>query len=230
MLLSPDEAERFFRLHRSLMFFINRRLRLVPDKPATPDEFSGLPPEARAIVRDALPANLDLIEAFVAESSRRFKADDLEIVRSWRHLEAGKFYIWRELAKYTVFLSSATRPVAYGVLALSQTFEEMLGPYRPLLVTTILLPFQDKIVYDGLLNSYNVSFGPGIRRFLNEDYKKAKARDGIVTSLPLLDQQPTARSAKGTKAAKAITPPKAKRAKKPRVKKPPSKKRPSKAD
>jgi hypothetical protein len=36
-----------------------------------------------------------------------------------------------------------------------------------------------------LMSSYNISFGPGIRRNLNQDFKDAKARHGIVTSLPM---------------------------------------------
>ena len=37
------------------------------------------------------------------------------------------------------------------------------------------------------MSSYNISFGPGIRRSLNESFKEAKARHGIVTSLPISD-------------------------------------------
>ena len=97
----------------------------------------------------------------------------------------GKFYVFRELKKYTVFLSTDKQPVAYGVLALSQPFEDLIGPHLPVLTQTVLLPFKDRIVYDGLMSSYNVSFGPGIRRNLNEDFKTAKDRHGIVTSLPM---------------------------------------------
>jgi hypothetical protein len=39
-----------------------------------------------------------------------------------------------------------------------------------------------------LLNAYRISFGPGIRRSLNESFKEAKARHGIVASLPMSDQ------------------------------------------
>jgi len=47
-----------------------------------------------------------------------------------------------------------------------------------------------RIVYDGLLSSYSISFGGGIRRMLNKSYNEAKARHGIVTSLPM-SAQPT---------------------------------------
>ncbi len=185
MLLEPHELELFFRLHRALMFFVNQRLTVIPDTLASPEEFAALSPGVRLKVRDALTANLDLIESFVAENPARLSDDELAIVRSWRHLVHGKFWVFRELKKYTVFLSSDTPPVAFGVLALSQPFEELIGPHLPVLTQTVLLPFNDRIVYDGLMSSYNVSFGPGIRRNLNEDFKTAKDRHGIVTSLPL---------------------------------------------
>jgi hypothetical protein len=71
------------------------------------------------------------------------------------------------------------------VLALSQPFKDLIGPYLPVLTQTVLLPFKGVIVYDGLMSSYNISFGPGIRRSLNESFKDAKARHGIITSLPM---------------------------------------------
>src|SRR4051812_10640901 len=187
MLLEPHDVDLYFRLHRTLMFFVNQRLTVIPNNPDTPEEFAALPPEVRLKVRDAFLANVDLIESFVAENPARLPEDDLAIVRSWRHLVAGKFYVLRELKKYTVFLSTEKQPVAYGVLALSQPFEDLIGPYLPVLTQTALLPFKDKIVYDGLMTSYRISFGPGIRRNLNQDFKEAKLRHGIVTSLPVAD-------------------------------------------
>ena len=175
MLLERQDAELFFRLHRALMFFVNQRLKVIPDKLATPEEFAALSPQDRLKVRDALNARLDLIESFVDENPAHLPADELDIVRSWRHLVAGKFYIFRELKKYTVFLSTTDPTIAYGVLALSQPFEELVGPYLPVLTQTVLLPFKDKIVYDGLMTGYSISFGPGIRRSLNESFKEAKA-------------------------------------------------------
>src|ERR1017187_5868771 len=185
MLLEPQDLEAFFRLHRTLMLFVNQRLNVIPDNLATPEEFAVLSPEVRLKVRDALNAKLDLIQSFVDENPAHLSDDELDIVRSWRHLVAGKFYVFRELKKYTVFLTTTDPAIAYGVLALSQPFEDLIGPYLPVMTQTVLLPFKDKIVYDGLMTSYSISFGPGIRRNLTEDFKEAKARHGIVTSLPM---------------------------------------------
>lgn len=185
MLLESHEVELFFRLHRALMFFVNQRLKVIPNKVATPEEFAALSPEVRFKVREALNDNLGLIESFTAVNPAQLSDDELDIVRSWRHLVTGEFFVFRELKKYTVFLSTTSPAIAYGVLALSQPFEDLIGPYLPVLTQTVLLPFKGVIVYDGLMSSYSISFGPGIRRNLNQDFKEAKARHGIVTSLPM---------------------------------------------
>jgi len=193
MLLTPQNVELFFKLHRALIFFVNQRLKVLPDDVTSPDAFSSLSPQTRLKVRDAFLGDTDLIQAFVDENPAQLSDDELDIVRSWQHLVHGKFYVFRELKKYTVFLSTDKQPIAYGVLALSQPFEELIGPYLPVLTQTVLLPFKDMIVYDGLMSSYNISFGPGIRRSLNESFKEAKARHGIVTSLPMSKELLTVR-------------------------------------
>ncbi len=184
MLLSLEEVEQFFRIHQSLMVFVNQRLQVIPEKPATPKDYSVLPPETRIKVHQALLDHKDLIEAFVDENPFQLSEADLEIARSWKHRVNGTFYAFRPLQKYMVFLSSTDPVVAYGVVALFDPFEVVIGPYLPRMIKTTLLPFAGKIVYDGLIENYNITFGPGIRRRLNQDYKKAKERFGIITTLP----------------------------------------------
>lgn len=202
MLLTPDEADLFFKLHRSLMLYVNERLAVVPGI-GSPDEFSALSPEIRLEVRDAFLDETDLIESFVDENPSSLSDEELDIVLSWHHQVAGKFFIFRKLKRHTVFLSTNDPPIAYGVLALTEPFENLIGPRLPVMTETVLMPFQGKIVYDGLLSSYNITFGGGIRRSLNEDYRTAKENCGIVTSLPPQLQPVTKR--KTTKRAKRST-------------------------
>ena len=191
MLLSPTDAEQFFKLHRSMMCFFNKQLQIVPGI-ASPDEFSTLPPEIRLEVREKFLEQPELIESFIDENPDELSDDELEIVRSWRHQVAGSFFIFRYLKKHAIFLRTDGPAVAYGVTALSEPIEEVVGPNLPLMVEAALLPFRDKIVYDGLFSKFNISFGSGITRSLNDSYKEAKERLGVVTSLPV-SEQPTPR-------------------------------------
>jgi hypothetical protein len=174
MLLTPQEADLFVRLHRALMFFVNQRLRVLPDEPVTPEEFGTLPPEARLQVRQALIEHPALLDSFRLENPAQLDEEELATVASWRHHMAGKFMIFRALKKYTVFLSTMSPTVAYGVVALTQPLEQLVGPHLPVMVDAVLLPFKDKSIYDSLLSGYGMSFGPGIRRMFNESYQRAK--------------------------------------------------------
>ena len=210
MELSLEDVDQFFRLHRSLLFFVNQRLKVLDKKVATPEAYSGLPPDDRIKVHGALLDHPELIDAFADENPSHLDEAELEIVRSWKHHVTGTFYVFRYLSNYTVFLTATDPAVAYGVVGLFDPIEEIVGPDLPRMVKTTLLPFKGRIVYDSLLTGYNVHFGGGVRRSLNESYKEAKERAGIVTSLPpdadqprLVRTQPAAKPAKKAGKGKA---------------------------
>ncbi len=184
MNLSVEEAKLFYDLYAALLAFVNRKLAVSPEQFTNAEEYSVTSPEARVAIRDALFAQRELIDEFVRDNPANVKAEDLDIVRSWKHAQVGSFYVFRYLKNFTVFLtSSAAQPKAYGVLGLVDSFEDLVGPHLPRMITAVLLPFQGRITYDGLLTGYNITFGGGIKRRLNEEYKDAKATFGIITSL-----------------------------------------------
>ncbi|MEM9536464.1 MAG: hypothetical protein AAGA40_12435 [Cyanobacteria bacterium P01_E01_bin.45] len=51
------------------------------------------------------------------------------------------------------------------------------------MVEAVLLPFEGKIIYDGLLQGYNIFFGSGIQEDLKEIYMRAKHAKSIITDL-----------------------------------------------
>jgi len=184
MRLDPHDLPLFCKLHKALMFFVNQRLDVVEKPLASPDQVAKLPPEERIKLRDALLANMDLIDAFASENPFKLPEDEVEIVRSWKDLVAGEFYVYRCLKKYTIFLTTGEPVVAYGVLSLMDSFEDLIGPRLPHMCRTVLLPLKGQIVYDGLLAGYNITLGSGIRRRLKDSYDDAKEQQGIITTLP----------------------------------------------
>lgn len=72
----------------------------------------------------------------------------------------------------------------YMVLGLYSTWEEMLA-YQPVpvLLEAVLLPFRDKIVTDGLVIPYNISFGRGYAAEFKDIYMDAKKSGRIRFSL-----------------------------------------------
>ncbi len=187
MRLPPQETERFYRIWFALLHYVNMQLQLVPTFPATPDE-ETVSSEVIVQVRDALWANDGLRERFITDNPAQLSAADLALVASWQYRVAGPFSIFRSLQKYTIFLSHTTPAHAYGVLGLVSTIEETVPLPLPVYTQAVLLPFGHQIIYDSLLTSYNVVFGPGIRRDLQETYRTIQEREGVITSLLPEDQ------------------------------------------
>lgn len=180
MILPPEDTERFYRIWFTLLHFANEQRRLVSSFPGT---WQRVPLSKVKPLRDAIWADDSLRQAFVDTNPADLSAADLALVAGWQHRVAGTFFIFRYLQKHTIFLSS-TQPVhAYGVLGLVSPIEEIAGPYLPVAVQAVLLPFEDRIIYDSLLEPYAISFGPGYRRSLQESYRDAQEREGLITTL-----------------------------------------------
>lgn len=183
MILSEEDIRLFYKLNPFLLLYVNQQ-RGIFEGVTTIDDFARLPLKEKSLIRDALYDHPELIDSFVKENPRSFSEDELEIVRSWKNFIRGRFILFRYLKKYIIFLSTDSPPKAYGVMALLDNLEEVMGLPLPILVDTALLPFKGQIVYDAFLAPYPISFGPGVRREMNETYQAAKARFGIITSLP----------------------------------------------
>jgi hypothetical protein len=183
MFLSRKDAELFFRLHCSLMQFVMEQVSAVGvSAPAV--AYRSLPAEQRQELVKALLGRLDLIDGFVAANPARLSEEELRIVSSWRHLVTGRFIALRQLKNHIILLACDEKTAAYGVTALVDSMEQVIPKPLPAMIETVLLPFRGKIIYDGIVSTVNVTFGPGTRRGFEETFRTAKASGGVVTSLP----------------------------------------------
>jgi hypothetical protein len=183
MQLPPEQTGRFYRIWLALLRYVNEQLHLVPGFPGSEEKNGLLPLSDEMRLRNALWADDGLRERFITTNSAGLSSADLAMVASWKYRRAGSFYLVRALKKYTVFLSEDVPPRAYGVLGLSTPIEELARRPLPVFAQAVLLPFEDKIIYDGLLQWYAVVFGPGIRARLNAEYRNAQEREGVITTL-----------------------------------------------
>lgn len=183
MNLSIAEAKQFFELMWALQAYINDQLKLMPGIKSV-RQYADADSQEKIKVRDALWAHPELLEAFIAENPAGLSPAEMDIVASWRRRVVGQFYILRFLKRYTVFLPMGKDERVYGVTGLYDALEDVMGGWPlPVLVKAVLLPFQGRIIYDGLLIPYSVSFGSGIRNDLNETYQRAKQTGLVVESL-----------------------------------------------
>ncbi len=205
MHLSPDEVKRFYGIWFSLLHYVNQKKQLVKSFPAKWGKVSVKPEDAFPL-REALWADDSLREAFIAENPAKLSPADLIIVESWKYRVAGSFFIFRYLKKYAVFIAEGSPARAYGVLGLTNDFEDFTGPYLPVYVEAVLLPFEDRIIYDSLISPYPIMFGGGIQRDLNASYRLLEEREGVITSLlPSVSSTADVRKAVQTRNKKTLT-------------------------
>lgn len=180
MKLSKQDVDLFFELMWALQYFTNQKLQILSNV-RTLDEYIKCSGEEKMKVRQVMYENIKLIDSFIKENPQKFTDDKLSIIAKWKHFIAGKFYIERLLKKYAIFISENR---VYGVLALYDAFDEMFHRSQlPVLIEAVLLPFKGKIIYDGLLQGYNIFFGRGISAELKETYMAAKQNAQIIESL-----------------------------------------------
>jgi hypothetical protein len=182
MNLEQHEIEQFYRVWFPLLNYVNEQTNLSPEF-AQQWKDSNISPQVAVPLRDALWEDDSLRERFIAANPANLSAEDLALVDSWQHRIADSFFIYRYLKSYTVFLDGESPPHAYGVLGIVSPIEDILGPYLPIYVKTVLIPFGDRIMYDSLLAPYPISFGGGYRSSLNDTYRSIQERAGVITSL-----------------------------------------------
>ena len=181
MNLSLEDAKLFFELMWGLQRYCNQRLKIIKDFSSVVD-YSQLTVQKKLKLREALWKSPGLIDDYLKLNPASLSSENLDIVRNWKGFIKGEFFILRHLKKYSIFIGNKDQ--VYGVLGLFDSLEDLVPTYAlPAIVETVLLPFKGRIVYDGLLRGYNVSFGSGYRSDLNYTYSVAKQKERIITSL-----------------------------------------------
>jgi len=182
MNLSTAESQRFYRIWWSLLSYVNGQTNFVDDFPKNPPIDSVKVQDAWKI-RNALWESPDYLQSFVEHNPDGLPESDLALAASWSERVSGSFYVMRHLKKHSIFLMQSNQPVAYGVVGIVSPIEDCLHSPPPVLIKAVLLPYEDRIIYDGLFSSYSISFGSGIRKSLNQDLKRATELKGLITSL-----------------------------------------------
>lgn len=180
MKLSKQDSDLFFNLMWAIQFYVNQKNGIIPGINNV-TEYSICSSTQKKPVRDLLFQNISVIDDFINEKPKDLTGAEIEIIRSWKNYLSGEFIVERLLNKHAVFIKDQN---VYAVLGLQDSFFDVLGKKStPVYVKTVLLPFKGQIIYDGLLEPYNISFGGGIKAALKDTYLAAKERSLIITDL-----------------------------------------------
>ena len=194
MFLNDQERATFFKLYFGLLVWVNNRYKIVSGftKEKHPKSIDS---QKAYAIKGKMFQNPKWIDEYLAENdSGELTEIERGIVMSWRkHFITDKFFVMRHQSKYSVFMTGGDDETTqlYGVIGLNHPFSDFFDRSDlPVVVDATILPFQEKIIYDGLFSTYNTNIGPGMRSGLNDSYRISKEKYGIIESFPFNDVIP----------------------------------------
>ena len=180
MNLNEKDSRRFYNIWFNLLDYTNDKYKVAPNIIDLSDA-NNINPNDIAPIRNKLWSDKSILEEVISANPFNFSQSDILIIDSWKNCISDKFILIKHLKKYSVFLNDKN---IYGVIGIISSIDEMFpANFLPLLVETVLLPFEGKIIYDSLLMPHKINFGPGARKGFLEEYRNLKRQYGIISSL-----------------------------------------------
>ena len=181
MKLSSIDTDLFYKLSWSLAFYANQKYKVIKglDKPSL--KYQNLNKVME--LYEQMFKNVKLIDSFITKNTFNFSHEELMIINSWKNCVKGDFLIVKHLKEYSVFMTMEEDQKMYGVIGLRDEIKNMVPPYLPIFVKTILLPFKSSIIHCGVIATPGIRTGSNLKKDINAEYQQAKKKFGIITSL-----------------------------------------------
>ncbi len=182
MKLQRKDGERFFRIYYSLLSWANKDLHFFPDPVVIGSRSHKI---AIFKLRKAVFEAPKYINTYLEENPGNLGPKDLEMIKSWQeHRLAGTFAVMRHQTDHSILLSIDDPSHVFGVLGINDTIRRMVGPNLPQIVDALLLPYDERIIIDGVLALHPIRLEGTVKQELEEACQAAAAKAGVVTSLP----------------------------------------------
>ncbi|AEF82280.1 hypothetical protein [Leadbettera azotonutricia] len=179
MHLSKEENNIYFKNWLDILAFVNDKYQIVK-KFGHPKKGEDINLNHVDEIKTKLWENTKIIDEYI-KINKKLSDDDIYLLKSWKKRITGKFIILKQLKNYCIFLDEKQENV-YGIIGLSNSIAEYL-PFIPVYIETTLMPFKDRIAYDGILKITEVQIGKNMAQSFTEEYKRIKEEKGIITEL-----------------------------------------------
>jgi hypothetical protein len=200
MHLSHENAKLFYKIWLGLLSYVNEKYSVKPEIGEMKSP-AGLDVNKVVAIRNKLWEHKEIIDEYIEKNADILIEREINILKSWEsHNIGGEFILLKYLKKYSVFLTTDENPKLYGVVGITNSIDEIFPLLRlPLYVEAVFLQFEDKIIYDGFIIPYIVSFGSGYVRSFNDTYREVKEKDGIIVDLISANIPPATKTKKPAK-------------------------------
>ncbi len=168
--IEQEDAKMFFTLRNLLLDYTNQKYNINLELEGFNDINNSLPEEVIEI-RDKMWSDKNIIKQYIKENPNNLDKKLLQALEDWNEKKINsKFILYKYEDEYTVLLGEEN---IYYIKGLKDTIKNIIPEYKvPIFIETVLLPFQDQIIYDSYIIQYNMSFGRGLKDNFDKQYKE----------------------------------------------------------
>ena len=184
MILTTEQALRFYRLWIPLLDYVNQKHRVDQSLYGMTSP-KGLPIASIKKIRDKLWSDRQLIDSYVQHNPNHLSDADLAILMGWKNAIVDSFTVLRHLKSGSIFIPMSVMDAAYIVSGIYSPWDEMLrGAPLPQVIDAVLIPFENKIICDSVIVPYRVRLVGQMRSSMNEHYRVLKASGRVFKTVP----------------------------------------------
>lgn len=180
MTLTDIEYRTFLKTHISLLFFVGQKSKII-DVKMDFNKFVDSDFSVKLKCRDYFLDNKEILDDYLTTNFGKLTTNDISILTGFKKTITSDFVIFKCLTNNAIFIDTKDNRF-YSVKGLGNGFDHFFDRF-PVLVQTTILPFKNHIIYDGFMKSQGIYFGSGIKSTMNEDYKLAKTKKQILTTI-----------------------------------------------
>lgn len=169
--LSSKDADLFYKLYFALLEYtnnlynINTRIKKIYKQ-------NGINPAYLIdIINKLWECSDEIINNFIKENPFKFNQEELEIINEFKTGKRDIYFVANYEPEYTAIISKEEK--VYMVKGLRDNIDNIIDHSKlPLPIITTLLPFKGKIIFDGIINEFSLSFGQEFDDMIEETLNK----------------------------------------------------------
>lgn len=170
--LSKNAADEYYKLYFALLEYVNKKHNIEP-KLMKIYKQEHLDPRQLLPIDKYLWEHKEELDNFINENPYNFNDEELNCVKEFKSaIKSEHFIVTGFQREYTEILAEDGK--LYMVKGIRCDIDEIIDPNElPLVISTTLLMFKNKIIYTGLLTETTIRFGNDIKQAILNDYDKA---------------------------------------------------------
>ena len=167
--LNQKDVRLFYDLYFGLLDYTNQKYNIKPNYKIY--KRKGINPnDIIEIVLKFWENKETIVDEFCKENPFRFNKEERNLVKEFKKGIRETFTLANYEEEYTALM---TDDKIYMIKGLNDNLDNII-PYEnlPQIIITSIIPYKGYLVYDGIIQSYPISFGPGINQIVEEQYDK----------------------------------------------------------